>query len=95
MDIRWSPEAAADFIGIIQYIRKDNADASLRVARTIYQSIAQLSTFPNSGRSGRVHGTCELLFPPLPFVVVYRVKESAVEIIRMLHGAQRWPRTTT
>jgi toxin ParE1/3/4 len=91
MEIRWSPEAAAEFTAIIQYIRQDNADAALRVARTIYQTIAQLKTFPNRGRPGRVDGTRELVFPPLPFVVVYRVKESAVEIVRLLHGAQRWP----
>jgi toxin ParE1/3/4 len=91
MEIRWSPEAAAEFTAIIQYIRQDNADAALRVARTIYRTIAQLKTFPNRGRPGRVDGTRELVFPPLPFVVVYRVKESAVEIVRLLHGAQRWP----
>jgi plasmid stabilization system protein ParE len=31
--------------------------------------------------------------PSLPFIVVYRVRESAVEIVRLLHGAQRWPTT--
>ena len=41
MEIRWSPEAAAEFTAIIQYIRQDNANAALRVARTIYQTIAQ------------------------------------------------------
>jgi plasmid stabilization system protein ParE len=29
----------------------------------------------------------------LPFVVVYRVTKNAVEIVRLLHGAQRWPAT--
>ncbi|HEY2496826.1 MAG TPA: hypothetical protein VGK24_07140 [Candidatus Angelobacter sp.] len=23
--------------------------------------------------------------------MIYRVKENAVEIVRLLHGAQRWP----
>ncbi|MBZ5505312.1 MAG: type II toxin-antitoxin system RelE/ParE family toxin [Acidobacteriia bacterium] len=40
--------------------------------------------FPNRGRPGRV----ELPLSPLPFVVVYRVREDAVEIARLLHGAQ-------
>jgi toxin ParE1/3/4 len=91
MDIHWSPEAVADFVGIVQFIRQDSAAAASRVARSIDEGIAQLKTFPNQGRPGRIAGTCELLFPPLPFVVVYRVKESFVEIVRILHGAQRWP----
>jgi plasmid stabilization system protein ParE len=32
-----------------------------------------------------------LVFSPRPFVAVYRVKDEAVEIVRVLHGAQRWP----
>jgi toxin ParE1/3/4 len=91
MKIIWSPEAAADFSAIIQYIRQDNAAAAQRVARSIYQDIGKLKDFPNEGRPGRMEGTRELVFPPLPFVVVYRVKESFVEIARVLHGAQRWP----
>lgn len=91
MEIRWSPEALADFTAIIQYIQADNSSAALRVARAIYQAIAQLKIFPNSDRIGRVDGTRELPLSRLPFVVVYRVKDNAVEIARLLHGARRWP----
>jgi toxin ParE1/3/4 len=91
MKVRWSPEAASDLIGIVQYVRQDKSDAALRVGRAIYKAIAQLREFPNLGRSGRVPGTRELPVQPLPFLVVYRLKEDAVEIARILHGAQRWP----
>ncbi|HEY2496827.1 MAG TPA: type II toxin-antitoxin system RelE/ParE family toxin [Candidatus Angelobacter sp.] len=60
MEVRWSPEAAADFTAIIRYIRQDNPSAALRVARTIYSAVAQLNVFPNSGRPGKVNGTREL-----------------------------------
>jgi len=50
MEVRWSPEAAADFTAIVRYIRQDNASAALRVARAIYNAIARLNTFPNRGR---------------------------------------------
>jgi toxin ParE1/3/4 len=91
MEIRWSPEAADDFTALIQYIRQDNPSAALQVGRAIYNAVAQLNTFPNRGRSGRVNGTRELPLTRLPFVVVYRVRENSVEIARVLHGAQRWP----
>jgi len=35
-------------------------------------------------------GRRELVFPPLPYIVVYRVTDSAVEISRIFHGAQEW-----
>ncbi|MCU1255373.1 MAG: hypothetical protein JWM83_1672 [Candidatus Angelobacter sp.] len=41
MEILWSPEAAFDFTAIIQYIRKDNSSAALRVARAVHEAIAQ------------------------------------------------------
>ena len=91
MEIRWSPEAATDFTAAIQYIRQDNSDAALRVARSIYLAVALLKKFPKRGRPGRVDGTRELPLLRLPFVVVYRIKANAVEVVRLLHGAQRWP----
>ena len=89
--IRWSPDAADDFVRIIEYIREDNKAAAQRVARSALQQIASLKEFPQLGRPGRVHGTRELPLSPLPFIVVYRLKEEWIEIARVLHGAQRWP----
>ena len=59
--------------------------------QTIYERVGALESFPHRGRAGRVEDLRELPLPPLPFVVVYRVLGDAVEIARVLHGAQRWP----
>jgi len=91
MKIRWSPEAATDFAGIVEYIRKQNPSAADRMSHTLYDSVTSLQAFPNRGRLGKVEDTRELVLAPLPFIVVYRVKRSTVEIVRVLHGAQRWP----
>jgi toxin ParE1/3/4 len=91
MKIRWSPEAAADFAGIIEYIRTQNPSAAERVAQTVYDSINSLESFPKRGRPGRVEHTRELVLAPLPFIVVYRVEQNIVEVARLLHGSQRWP----
>jgi plasmid stabilization system protein ParE len=32
-----------------------------------------------------------LVFSPLPYIVVYRVAEQAIEISRILHGSRDWP----
>jgi toxin ParE1/3/4 len=91
MKIRWSPEAATDFVGIVKYIRQQNPSAADRVAHAIFESATSLKSFPDRGRPGRVKDTRELVLPSLPFIVVYRVKRHAVEIVRVLHGSQRWP----
>jgi toxin ParE1/3/4 len=91
MQVRWSPAAADDLFRITEFIRQENPSVAQRVAKTIYESAGTLNTFPNRGRTGRIEGTRELPLPSLPFIVVYRVQEEAVEIASVIHGAQRWP----
>jgi len=51
-----------------------------------------LQDFPHLGRaSNRAPGRRELVFSPLPYIVVYQVTENTVEISRIFHGAQDWP----
>jgi toxin ParE1/3/4 len=78
MQIRWSTDASEDLFRIIEYIRRENAPAEQRVAKTIYENISSLSSFPHRGRPGRVEGTRELPVPSLPFLVIYRVTQEAV-----------------
>jgi addiction module RelE/StbE family toxin len=91
MQIRWSPAATENLTRIFEYIRPDNASAAERIVRAIYESAGSLESFPYRGRAGRVDGTRELVLPSLPFVIVYRVHEDAVEVSAVIHGAQRWP----
>jgi plasmid stabilization system protein ParE len=60
MQIRWTPEASASLEQISTRIARDNPVAALKTARTIFQQIEQLSTFPHRGRPGREEGTREL-----------------------------------
>lgn len=92
MLVRWSMPAAEDLERIFRRIERDNPEAARRVARTIYDACARLKDFPRRGRtSTRMVGKRELVLPPLPYIVVYKVTEHAVEISRVFHGAQDWP----
>ncbi len=92
MEVRWSMPAADDLERICERIARNNPEAARRVAGTIYDGCARLQDFPNIGRnSSRMTGRRELVFPPLPYIVVYQVTEHAVEISRIFHGAQDWP----
>ena len=92
MEVRWSPKAADDLVHIVTYIQEhDSPEAGRRVAGFIYERAEGLHTLPDRGRPGRVDSTRELVLAPLPFIIVYRVLPDAVEIIDVIHGAQRWP----
>jgi toxin ParE1/3/4 len=93
MRLRWSPDAVADLESIVEYIRLDNPAVAQRIGQTIYDRLSVLGKFPRAGRIGRVEGTREFPLPPLPFIGVYRVIANAevVEIVNIIHGAQRWP----
>ena len=91
MRVRWTTDAADDLERICDYISEDRPDSARRVAQSVIERIGTLETFPNLGRVGRVQGTREIAFPPLPFVAIYEVREEQIVILRILHGAQRWP----
>jgi toxin ParE1/3/4 len=92
MRIQWSPQAADDLERICEWIERDNPAAARRVATAIYSGIAQLGDLPGLGRpSSRVNGWRELIFAPLPYIAVYRIRGSIVEVSRIFHGAQDWP----
>ncbi len=90
MEVRWSIEAGADLERIYERILRVNPTAAVEVIQRIYNGCAILRDFPNRGRRGHTEGRRELVFTPLPFIAVYRVKEHAVEISRIYHGAQDW-----
>ena len=92
MRIRWTEPAARDFIHLCDYTReRDGGEQARKLALRIHGALGALLEFPNLGRPGRKPGTRELVFSGLPFLAIYRVREDTLELLRILHGAQRWP----
>jgi len=48
---------------------------------------------PEMGRPGRVPGTRELVIPRTPCIVPYRLVGNTIQVLRIFHGARRWPET--
>jgi len=91
MRVRWTTDAANDLARIVSYIRKDNPEAARNVAKTIFDGVAELRTFPKRGRIGLAADTRELVFAPWPYIAVYEIFENQVQILRFRHAAQDWP----
>jgi toxin ParE1/3/4 len=90
----WSPEAVADLAALRAYIEQDNPAAAQRVAFHIIHNVETLlPDNPQMGRPGRVPGTRELVIPKTPYIVPYRLVGNTIQVLRILHGARRWPDT--
>lgn len=89
MTIRWT-EAAADSIERLHhYIEsQSNEDVASEVVNALVRSVEMLAQHPQMGRCGFENGTRELARPP--YVIVYKIVEDAVNILNVVHGAQRF-----
>ena len=86
--VRWTTEAAGQLEEIANHIREENPGAAQVMIRTVLDRVAELRRFPFLGRPGERKGTRELVSPP--YVVVYRLRKGAAEILHIWHGAQDW-----
>lgn len=88
MRVRWTPPAASDLQNISEFLKEHHPQYRLPTMRKIYDRIRTLKDAPYLGRPGRIEGTREVLFSPMPYVVVYRVREQSIEIWRVFHTSQ-------
>ena len=91
MHIRWTLAAAADLEHIGNYLRDHHLRYYQPTVRKLYVTIQSLREWPHRGRLGREDGTREILFSPLPYIAVYRVREQSIEVLRIYHSAQNRP----
>ncbi len=88
MRIRWTPAAAADLQSISDYLKQHHPHYRHRTMRKLYDTICLLKQSPYRGRPTYEEDTREILFPPLPYLAVYRITEGTIEVLRIFHGAQ-------
>ncbi len=69
------------------YIARDNPPTAERIRR----AVTRLATFPQQGRPGRDPATRELIVTGTPYLVIYHLHQGTVQVLRVLHGRQRWP----
>ncbi|HWK43234.1 MAG TPA: type II toxin-antitoxin system RelE/ParE family toxin [Stellaceae bacterium] len=91
MRIEWLPIAERNRESQLAYIGERDPWAAIDMGDAIEAALRPLTDHPGMGRPGRVTGTRELVISGTPYVIAYRVEPDAVVIVRLLHGAQRWP----
>jgi toxin ParE1/3/4 len=78
-------------MAIFDFIERDDPTAAIRIDAKIEAGVRQLLQFPESGRTGRVSGTRELVIAGTAYIAAYSVLSDRIRILRVLHGAQVWP----
>jgi toxin ParE1/3/4 len=88
----WLRRAINDRDAQLEYIAQDNPLAAVSRGDRIDAQVDILLQHPQLGRPGRKQGTRELVISHTPFIMVYRIKGQRIELLRLLHGAQMWPK---
>ena len=91
MRVKWLRTALANLNAEAEYVFRDSPAAASRIVAAIVEAVEILRQYPSSGRPGRVSGTRELVVQGTPYIIPYRVRGDAVELLRVFHGARRWP----
>jgi len=88
-EIRWSPRAAADLEQICNYISRDSTHYASLFARRVLAIVTQIARFPRLGRVVPEYGhenLREVIYQS--YRIVYRLREEAVEVVAISHGAR-------
>lgn len=88
LPINRSNKAEDDLEEILIYLDERSPAAAQRVARSIHDRCAQLGSFPGMGRARNDLGEGIKSIVVEKYVIFYRSTETAVEIVRILHGAR-------
>jgi addiction module RelE/StbE family toxin len=86
-DVIWANSALRDIDRHISYIAQFNPEAARRLARGLIAAGESLARLSQRGRPGQTKGSRELVVV-WPYILVYRINQKTVEILRVWHGAQ-------
>jgi toxin ParE1/3/4 len=89
----WTLPATRELQALHAYIAESSPAAADRQVAIVVNATIGLADFPEKGRPGRAPETRELIVSGTPYIVAYRLQNSSVAILAVIHGARRWPRS--
>jgi addiction module RelE/StbE family toxin len=89
--IRWTRRALGRLDQIGASIASESPAGAARIVARIASAVEPLARHPALGRPGRIEGTRELVLADAPYIIAYRVTAETVDVLTVLHAAQRWP----
>ena len=90
MRLTWRQMALEDRMRIMNHIAQENPAAAIELDETFGDKARRAAQNPALYKVGRYPATREIVVRP-NYVMIYRVVDNRVEIIRILHARQQWP----
>ena len=91
MQVNWTKSALRDLEIEANYLNKINPSIESNFLEHVESSVALIKKYPELGRIGRVNQTRELTLKKFQHILIYLVKASCIDIIRLLHTSRKWP----
>ena len=91
MKLFWTAPSEQDLFDITAYYLAHSPKGSRSIFAAIRGAAAALPDFPRMGRETGQNERRELVIPHTPFIIVYRIKEPQIEVLRVFHGTQSRP----
>ena len=88
MRIVWSPQAENDLENVWRYIVQDSPRSADLVENRIIDAVSGLIDHPLQGRQTIGRETRELVVRKTSYLIVYRVWDTRVEIVRVWHTSR-------
>lgn len=88
--LEWTTPAADQFEYAQDFYHALNPVAAKAMALRLMEAAQRLCEHPTMGRPGRVPGTREWVVARTPYLVVYRERGDALEVLHVWHEAQDW-----
>lgn len=85
----WAPAFGRDLAEINAFLAEHDARAAVRTLTAIRISIEWLRTYPRIGRAIEEPYRV-LLVRGTPYLVVYRVRDDVVDLLRIRHARENW-----
>lgn len=85
MTIIWTERAITHLEAELDYYGRINPALAKELSLVIKDSIGNISNMPGIGRPGKKIGTRELILNKYPYVLAYRVRNEALEILAIIH----------
>ena len=82
--------ARRDLLLIDAYYAQFGVRTGMRVVAAILDAAMVLEKHPRIGARGKRPGTRHQLVADYPYIIVYRVRHNAVQIVRVLHQMRRY-----
>lgn len=91
MRLNYAESAKADIRQIVRFGIEHHMPDPVAFARALRTRFEHFARIKHPGRCGRLAGTREWVVIGTPYIAVFRWRDGEIDVLRVLHGAQRWP----